>query len=317
MIDQKIWDDQREFNALIRRLPQSEDELTAFVKEMVLNIHSESDELLRTTRWKNHRRNPNWMPNREHQLEEMIDLFKLWLTLVDTLQFSPQQVEEAYWRKSAVCRQRHAEEWVMRMDRPIAVVDIDNVLADYISGFCRWLGERAPFFAREADVLRERRAYLNAESTGMTPEEWQRFKHEFRVTGQKRSLPLMPGAREFLDRLHAAGFLVVLLTSRPIDRYPNIYSDTIWWLRQNGLRHDMVWWALDKAERISLSGGMKMVRFIVDDDPHFINQCTRVGLRAVWLSSPTFKEAPKPSPQLTVVERLADIDLSLYQTTGA
>src|SRR5437763_389761 len=114
MIADDIWADQETFNALLREHPQAEDQVTEFLRDMGLNAVAEVDELLRTTTWKKHRRVAGHRPNREHRLEEVTDLFKVWLTIAQGLGFTKAELRDAYWRKSMVVRQRHSEEWVHR-----------------------------------------------------------------------------------------------------------------------------------------------------------------------------------------------------------
>ena len=309
MIDRDLWTEQADFNSMLR-VPLSDETATKeFLRDMILNLVSESDELLRTSSWKSHRRQDS-RPNREHRLEECIDIFKIWLTIVQGLGFSPSELEEAFWRKSMVVRQRHSEEWVKTLaDRPLWVVDIDNVLCDYTTGFCEWLAHRAPLFAPKTREVLARRAWVSrCDDLGMSEAEWQGFKHEFRSNGQKRRLPLMPGAKEFLHRLQGAGYGIVLLTSRPIDRYPNIYGDTLYWLYHNSLPHDWVWWATDKGERVIESGITKQIHGVVDDDPRYVTQFARLGLPVWHLQSTSHPTIPMDMYQsVHAVHSLGDI----------
>jgi hypothetical protein len=287
VIPDDIWTDQDEFNLLLRPPPHEHGETVVrdFLRDMALNMNSECDELLRTTSWKSHRRQTN-RPNREHRLEEVIDKFKIWLTEAQGLGFTQEELRQAYWRKSMVVRQRHSEEWVRKLDGPTWIVDIDNVLCDYTTGFCNWIINRAPLFAAAAQrIIQDRTFFSSCADFGMTETEWQGFKHEFRSMGHKRWLPLMPGAREFLLRLRDAGYYIVLLTSRPIDRYPNIYTDTLFWLRNNDLPFDWLWWSTEKGERLIENGAVKHIAGVVDDDPKYVVQFGRLGLEVWWLQT--------------------------------
>jgi len=208
-------------------------------------------------------------------------------------------------------RQRHSEEWVKKLDRPAWVLDIDNVLCDYTTGFCTWLKHRAPLFADAAQAVIDGRKFFSSEKDfGMTATEWQGFKHEFRSMGHKRQLPVMPGAREFTQELRRAGYFVILLTSRPIDRYPNIYTDTLWWLNNHGMQFDWVWWATDKGERLIENGGLKFIRGVVDDDPRYIAQFAKLGLQCWWLRTTQHPDAipwAASAANVHVVSRLTDV----------
>jgi hypothetical protein len=82
---------------------------------------------------------------------------------------------------------------------------------------------------------------------------------------------------------HMQSFTVVLLTSRPIARYPNMYTDTVTWLHDNALVYDHIWWADNKADRI-LEGDIRhKIAFMVDDDPRFVKQAERLGIPVYWM----------------------------------
>lgn len=317
MIDPKVLIEQSSFNLLLRPNGlQTEGETTEFLKDMGLNVLSEVDELLRTTQWKKHRRPPGRYPNRDHQLEELVDMFKLWLTIWQTLGYSVDEVEQAFWRKSMVVRQRHSEEWVRKLDHPAVVVDIDNVLCDYTRGFCDWIIHKAPLFAKKAKEIRDARSWFGkASDFGMTEGDWQKFKHEFRSRGHKRQLPPIDGAAKFLADLRRAGYYIILLTSRPIDRYPNIYTDTLYWLHDNGMVYDWVWWALDKKECLVENKAVQWIKFAVDDDPKYVEQFRVLGIPTYWMKTTKHPGDPgrllhlQATDSVYPVERLQDIPI--------
>lgn len=309
--------EQAEFNAKLRDLPTTEAELAEFLRDRSLDIMSELDELLRTTSWKKHRRETGRLPNRQHRLEECIDIYKLWLTTVQGLHFTQQELEDGFWRKSMVVRQRHSEEFLKQLDRPACVIDIDGVLCDYSGGFCTWIANRAPLFAKQAMAVYQSKDWIGrAEQFGMTETEWQGFKHEFRAGGHKRFMPLMPGAKEFLERCRDAGYLVILLTSRCIDQYPNIYSDTVSWLSDNQLPYDWLWWSLDKGERLIKEKALKWVKFVVDDDPRYVAQFLRVGLKVWWMQTVDHHQVLNVAPGQDHVQVVHSLDeIQIAQTT--
>lgn len=323
MIPQDIWDDQEAFNSLLREHPRSEEQITEFLRDMSLNLHSEIDELMRTTTWKRHRRSSTHRPNRDHRLEELIDTFKLWLTTVQGLEYTPDEIVQAYWRKSMVVRQRHSEEWIKKLDRPSVVIDIDNVLCDYTVGFLEWVLHRYPRFGEAAQRLMVARRFVAGPADlGASEVEWQEMKHEFRSRGHKRFLPTMPGAREFLLWCRGQGYLIILLTSRPIDRYPNLYTDTLWWLKNNELfLQDWLWWSGNKGECLLEHHAAKWVKFVVEDDPRHVEQFLRVGLTVYWMHTTNFGrtlvyEGPSEHrDRLHIVRGLSEIPALVTQTT--
>lgn len=281
----RIWEDQAAFNALIRQPPASPKEIAQQARDFVLYTEDELHELLRTLSWKSHRKGST-RANPAHTTDEAADVFKCFLSLMQILGFTPDTLFAAYWHKTAVVRQRYQEEWIRNVDGPCVVVDIDNVLCDYTVGICQWYARhpRCTVATRERmQAMILRRDWVNARTLGIEADEWQDLKHEFRSTGGKRQLPMHSDAPAFLQAMRGRGVQIVLLTSRPIDRYPNIYTDTLLWLQHHSLPFDFIWWGLDKAERVLEAGMRPHIQMVVDDDPRFVLQFASLGLPCVWL----------------------------------
>ena len=273
-----MWNDQVELNKLFRPdgPPTEYKDKVALTKEIILHIHSEADELLRALgAWKPHRRQV--MPeNRANILNELADMHRYLLTLYEIWGVTPDEAVDSFQKKGMVVRQRHAEEFVHSLDSgPIAVVDIDNVLADYIAGFKAYLVGQG-FDLSTVEPLH----WISAETLGLDREDYNRILHDFRVTGGMANLRPMPGAQDFLFRLSDRGYIIVLLTARPIHEYPTLYTDTLMWLHHYHMPFHYIWWARDKGERIQDKGLPARTKLIIDDDERYIEQYSRLKLDA-------------------------------------
>jgi NTP pyrophosphatase (non-canonical NTP hydrolase) len=282
-----IWEDQAEFNLLFRQPPKDFQEKSQQTRDMVLELTEESHELLRTMDHKRHRKVPK-LPNASHSEEELADMFKYFISLCQIHGVSPDRLKHLYWQKSMVCRQRHAEEFVRAIDRPCVVLDLDAVLCDYVTGILAYLAKE---FQRsispvQLEVARNRN-YVNAESLGIGKEDWELVKWSVRTSDAKEHFPAMPGAKTFVDWCKSRGWLVIILTSRPIDLYPNLYRSTLTWLKTHDIHPDFIWWGSDKPERIWTV--REHLQFAVDDDVRFVGQYRAASLPCYWLT-PTLPE---------------------------
>lgn len=310
-----IWEDQAAFNLLFRQPPADAAEMADQVRDWTLYTESELHELLGTTEWKRHRR-ISVQENRAHRFEEGADVLKCVLSVLQVIGMTPEDAIEQYWRKTAVVRNRYAEEWTKRVEAPSAIIDIDSVLADYITGICDWLlmhcNEVDPY---RIACLRDRGGWVNARSVGLSEERWQYYKHRFRISGAKRHLPVYADAKPFLERLHDHGLQIILLTSRPIDRYPNLYTDTLLWLQDRQLPFDFIWWSHDKAERVLDGRVQEHIHLVVDDDPKYINQFSALGLSCYWLTRHIACISDDATPNVQRVSSLSAV-LDHYDTFG-
>lgn len=305
----RMWADQAEFNSHFRISPAATfEERTAQTKEMVLHLHSETDELLRAAgAWKVHRRGIPLRENPAHIKIELIDIFKYWLTLVQIHGFSPEEMVEAYWEKSMVVRQRYSEEWMGNLDRPAIVVDIDGVLADYITTFVEWAENRRIISATMASTLRRTRPYIDAASLGMDLDSYIGVRHAFRCSGQHAMLQTMPLAREFTLWAKGCNYAIILLTSRPIDSYPNLHGETLTWLKRWGIPYDCVWWTREKGELVLERDMVKHVAFAVDDEYRYVEQFSSQGIQTYWLREPTQPLQKEMPPNVIRISSLQSI----------
>jgi len=282
----KLWEDQRAFNLMLRKPPTDMTEMAEQARDFVLYTEDELHELLRCMAWKKHRRK-DMLENAAHRREEGIDAFKCVISLLQIIGIhSLEELIEEYWRKTAVVKHRYREEWQAQISVCV-IVDIDGVVCDYRTGMCEWICASAvePDLADAAKRCVTEQKYVNAINLGISHDRWQRMKHAFRVDGVKRRLPVYNDAPNFLARMRASGVPIVMLTSRPIDQYPNIFSDTIFWLNANQLPFDYVWWSHDKGERIAQIEGLKQrILFAVDDELRFCEQFASAGIRTFWLN---------------------------------
>jgi len=284
----KLYKDQRAFNKLIWDREKFKDDQPAFLarlRDLTFGLIEESLEFIRTFDYKVHRRSKVRLQNVAHSHEELIDQFKYWLSLCDLADFPMERLEELYYAKSRVVRYRYQEEWLATIDGPSVIVDIDQVLADYLTGMCRWAREwgaqlmkLSPSDTRRLienlDRIEKSGTFISSSSVGFPHLEWQKVKHDFRTRGGKQTLPVFPDAKPFLEWCRAQGWTIILITSRPVDLYPNIFTDTITWLTNNNLPFDFLWWANEKGERIE-EGPATMrgqIVFAVDDSDKFVEQ---------------------------------------------
>lgn len=315
-----MFEDQQLFNRQIWKpdnliTPQDQERFMDRLRHLSLGMMEETIEFLRTYEWKSHRRHEGKLANVAHSHEELIDMFKYWLSMADLAGFPMEELEELYYAKSRVVQYRYQEEWLKSIDGPCVVVDIDNVLADYITGICAWAKEYGPSrlgmstsetfrFVSTINGLKERGAWVTAKSVGLTAMDWSKIKHEFRVQGAKRHLPVFADARPFLDWCRLHNWIILLVTSRPIDRYPNLFTDTLSWLHDNELPFDHLWWATNKADRLEEmpTSDRRHIMFTVDDDPVFVEQYRNRGIRTYHLDRSQKESSSDPTSIRTLLE---------------
>ena len=288
MIDPQIWEDQAEFNAQMRPLPETHVERVALIKEFTLHQMTEMAEFLEAAQvFGAHRRlDTEPLINHANIKRQLIDQFKYWMSLCQMMGYTPADMGETYWKKTATVRQRYVAEWLTTLTKPVALIDLDGVLADFLEGFVAWIYTRmspSPRIMERLNQLHKTREFISAASLGVSIPEWEAVNHEFRTTGQFGLLPVMPHAQEFVQFCQEQGCHVVAVTSRPIDQYPNIYDDTVEWFAKHQMKVDKIWWGSNKAEKLaSVKHLIPDIRFAVDDDDRYIDQFYSYGIQRVY-----------------------------------
>lgn len=250
-------------------------------KEFVLHVEGELHELLGETSWKMHRQTFDPVV-RSNVLEEWVDCFKFLLGLANVWDFSPEELEEEFLRKTQVVEYRYGMEQRLRAISPnsqkVVGVDIDGVLNDYPQEFCEWLLRNAEEFRDRGDV-----PFLSTAKEELGPRRFLELKDKYRESGEKRRQRVRAGAKKLLDGLRAEGMSVVLLSARPYWRFSRIYADTLEWLDAGGLRHDAVLFHQEKHRKIVES--FPDLLAMVEDDPVIASEVAAVGIPVVLVTN--------------------------------
>lgn len=260
----------------------TQEEVVSASKDYILHLISEADEFLREMNWKNHRKQSQDFV-RSNMLEEWIDIFKYWLSLGLVWGFTPEDFLAEYERKSAVVEQRYKQEFQLDfLEGRIVGVDIDGVLAAYPDSYIKFVNQELGTNFNPANTS----DYDIGRALGLPKEIQEELKDKYRQTGQKRFIPVLPGAKEFLERLRKEGYTIVLLSARPYKQYRRIFADTQEWLNNNGLVHDAILWDEDKCKRLLREFGRDRVEFFVEDHLENANQIAELGVPVYLFNRP-------------------------------
>ena len=238
----------------------TDEERLVLIKDYILHLHQELSSILSNTSYKMHRRPMEQLINPNIR-EEIIDTVKFTMGLWCLLGKDWSEFERMFRDKSEVV------EWRYKQDKDterlaqeaVAVLDIDGVLAQYPGPMVDYMNGilKASFKDKEEIV----------KAVGLL--EYEHLKDSYRTSGAKRSIPLIPGAKEFLDYLREKGLPIVLVSSRPYDKYLNILGDTLAWIKTHGLQFDAVYF--DPEKTIKIAKRFPNARLFVDDNVNFIS----------------------------------------------
>jgi len=146
---------------------------------------------------------------------------------------------------------------------PVVAIDIDGTLADYHNHLLDFaVGYFDREFPRDWDGTGDWEEHL-----GLTRSEYREMKLAFRQGGQKRNMPIFPGAMESMQAIHSMPVELWITTTRPWMRHDSTDPDTREWLRRNMIPYDRLLYDDNKYQRLAELVGKERVILVVDDLP--------------------------------------------------
>ena len=222
-------------------------EVERWTNQLLLGLYEEVGELARAIRVRTH-----VIPDRApdgNVYEETVDILKYTLALADLHGLTADGLAERFASKTAACDQRFQQRQLELKDRKVLVTDLDGCVADI-----------EPF-------IQEFGAY--GKTVGGV--EIEQAKSRWYEAGKFKDLPTIPGAIDVLKEARNAGYLIAIITARPVWEHRRVRPDTVAWLEEHGVPHDILVFDKDKYDAlIKHVFPAQVLTFIEDRDKHAI-----------------------------------------------
>jgi len=240
-------------------------------KSFALAIHAEVGDLVSSINFKDHHANRK-TPDREKILYESIDVLRYLLAIMNVWGYKPEEVKSAFNDKDVFLHLRHKSETAEWDGRPVLIVDVDDVIAEFRKCFFEWL--RGVHGIDIPDGYPEYYASTPLKEKGLNPESV--FK-DFISDREMRNLSVIPGFVDVLNKARKMGFWVQLLTARPDQNLICLY-DTYHWLNENQIPFDGVSFSVEKYKWIVQSKFYGHVAACIDDSSKHASEYSMHGL---------------------------------------
>lgn len=186
-------------------------------------------------------------------LMAMIDVFIYAASLISTVDMSVDELSGAISSRQAMVSMMHQSltglQELRRSGLPICVFDVDGVLFPYPTLFDDFLASKM------------------LETPSITRDD---AKDLYRRSGIKAEALPVPGAKELFDCAVDAGMRVVVLSSRPVSLYPEVYLQTVEFLQRNNMVPDVLAFKSGKHVAAELDLLWPRVCLFVDDEEHHL-----------------------------------------------
>jgi len=155
--------------------------------------------------------------------------------------------------------------------RPVVAVDIDGTLGDYHTHFLRFACD---YFGwdRYLDDYDGSESFKKwwMDGHGASAKDWHDVKLAYRQGGMKRTMPKIPGATEFMQKLNGAGCEVWITTTRPYLSLDNIVPDTVEFCHRHHLDYEGILFDDDKYHQLAARVDPERVVAVYDDLPEMV-----------------------------------------------
>lgn len=308
---ERMWNSQKIFNRNFVDFDHMDfTDRQTMTKEYVLHLLSEANSLLDTVNWKMHHKK-NREVNREDLVLEVIDTWKYLLSVCLLWDITPEEFCRAYDEKSALVEQKYLQEFSEVTGREIVICDIDGVLGDYPYSFLEFVENEEKARGRDLSIDKVNVTCLDLYrylSGKVSSDDLKKYKHEYRSCGLSRKEKVLDGASDFLKSLKDQDYYIVLLTSRPFDKYKCLDLDTHVWLKENGLVFDMLLFDSKKRDKVNDLVNKTKVKFIVEDDPRLVANLVGLSqLEKIYLIDKPYNQEVVKSDKIVRVKSLREV----------
>ena len=270
---------QRQYNdKIVGRSDQLSQELKEKItQDNVLCAHAELSALVNATHYKNHHAHSEPLANRRTVLYETVDVIRYMLATLNTWGITPLEFEKAFSRKDVYLNKHHEFQHKKWEGQPVAIVDIDDVLANFRQGFSDWLKDK---FQVDADVDSKEYYFISALSKINLNSETV-FKMFLDDEGFAK-LSIDTHNLELLWQLKHQGYWIHLLTARPEEELQCLY-DTYFWIVQQNIPCDAISFSPEKFRWCAKSKyyDAGAIKFAIDDAPKHAEDYAKHGIKCL------------------------------------
>lgn len=111
-----------------------------------------------------------------------------------------------------------------------AIIDIDGVLNHYPQTWLDFLENEKGLKFESLKEVKETLSY----------KQYKEYKEDYRYSTYKNDAKVRSDAKLLFDLLHNKGYLIYIITARPLFKY-DLLENTILWLQKHGLKYDYIY----------------------------------------------------------------------------
>lgn len=275
----------------------SQDDLKKWSKEFILCASKELYEALDELNWKTHRfiAKEN---NIDNFIEECTDSFKFLLNLLILHGVDSEMFYNKFCEKSKIVDIRYHQEKKLQeikkdTDKQFAVIDIDGIINTYPKQFLECSQFKTIYEFKKDEI-----------------ELYKKQKRAFRLTGQERYNVINKDFIKFYDQV-CQKYKIILLTSRPYEKFVRLFFDTTTWLDLHNIKYDFLFFSKDKEQFIIDHFNKEQIAFCLDDE---IENCNKLSTYFKTYLLPNYllyetADIRKVNKEVKIIDKFTDVVL--------
>lgn len=229
------------------------------LKTLVLALHSEATGIVEAVNYKDHRCADEPV-DQSKILYKAVDAYRYILAILNLWGIDGNNFAAALSQKDDFLHYRHKISGRQWSGQPVALFDMDDVLANFRESFCAWSTKKCGHFIDpESDEYYNVREF---KKLGVSSEGY--FK-EFMDGHGLANLERDQNYVGLLNHLKSQGYWIQIITSRPANELACFY-DTYSWLRRNDIDADGVAFAPEKFIWLTKQSFYNSGRYFAIDD---------------------------------------------------
>ena len=299
---------QLEYNKCVVGEDLSQEEIERYTQSLALCAHAELSAVVNATHYKHHHDYREPKASNLTVLYETVDVIRYMFAILNTWDISAEEFSDAYDKKDVYLRYHaklHEKEW--DGVQPVAIIDIDDVLADFRNGFAEWLESTMNI---PVDINTREYYFITALSKSKHNSEavFQKFLDE----GGFSKIGVLHDNVLLIKLLKDMGFWIHLLTARPEEELQCLY-DTYWWLDKYNIPADRLSFSTEKFRWCARSDYYDAGRiiFAMDDAPKHATEYAKHGLPC-FVPKRAYNEHLK-GENIYMFDDIATAHLSMYE----
>lgn len=164
--------------------------------------------------------------------------------------------------------------WDIKKAEKVCALDIDGVLNDYPKCWIDFVNiKTATEFADLNDI-----------KNTLTYDTYRKLKEDYRLSGIKERLKPNENASLLTQELKKLGYTIIIITARPANKYPALYSQTLNWLKNNNICYDSIYFGQQDKHAKILSEAPN-IKFMIEDNSYIANMVSRWGYKVFLLTN--------------------------------